>query len=114
MEANVEAKMVSQAPGRKETILQDNSISVKGLAQFTDSLPRVVQEIGSLGELEKWLRSQRGVQSISTSDYLVKTEPPLRELTVSFKLDDGSTVTRVMDIRIRRDGHLELAEVHEP
>lgn len=94
--------------------MQGNSISVKDLAQVIDSLPRVVQESGSLRELERRLSSQRGVQSVSTSDYLVKTEPPLRELTVGFMLDDGSTVTKVMDIRVHRGGSLELAGVHEP
>ncbi len=85
-----------------------------GVAELTESLPRVVREAGSLEQLEWWLGVQRGVRSVTRSDYLVKTEPPLQELTVRFALDDGSTVEAVIDIRIRRDGKLELVGVHEP
>jgi hypothetical protein len=84
------------------------------VAELTESLPRVVREAGSLEQLEWWLGVQRGVRSVTRSDYLVKTEPPLQELTVRFALDDGSTVEAVIDIRIRRDGKLELVGVHEP
>jgi hypothetical protein len=85
-----------------------------GVTALTESLPRAVREAGSLEQLEWWLGVQRGVRSVTRSDYLVKTEPPMQELTVRFALDDGSTVEAVIDIRIRRDGSLELAGFHEP
>jgi hypothetical protein len=91
-----------------------DTISIKELAELTETLADVIQHIGSLEELEEWLRSQHCVDSVRTADYLIKTEPPQKELLVTFKMHDGSTVTKAIDIILYPDKALGLGGVHEP
>ncbi|MDL5503507.1 MAG: hypothetical protein QSU88_09850, partial [Candidatus Methanoperedens sp.] len=74
----------------------------------------IIQRTGSLEELEGWLRSKRYVKYIRTTDYLIKTNPPLKELFVTFKIDGGSTVTKVIDVILYPNKTFGLAKVHEP
>jgi hypothetical protein len=108
-----ELELQPTAEGRSSTMCGD-TISAEDLAELTGTLADVVQRIGSLEELEDWLRSQHCVESVRTADYLIKTEPPQNELLVTFKMDDSSTVTKVIDIILYRDQTLGLGEVHEP
>jgi hypothetical protein len=108
-----ELELQPTAEGRSSTMCGD-TISAEDLAELTGTLADVVQRIGSLEELEDWLRSQHCVESVRTADYLIKTEPPQKELLVTFKMDDSSTVTKVIDIILDRDQTLGLGEVHEP
>ncbi|GEM_PF-638905 len=91
-----------------------DTISVKDLAKLTETLTDIIQRIRSLEELEGWLRSQHCVKSVRTADYLIKTMPPRKELLVAFKMDDGSTITKVIDIILYPNHTLGLAGVHEP
>jgi len=91
-----------------------DTISAKELAKLTETLADVMQQIRSLEELEDWLRSQHCVESVKTADYLIKTEPPQKELLVTFKMDDGSTLTKVIDIILYPDQTLGLGGLHEP
>jgi len=91
-----------------------DTISAEDLAELTETLADVIQGIGSLEELEGWLSSQHCVESVRTGDYLIKTEPPQKELLVIFKMDDGSTVTKVIDVILYRDQTLGLGGLHEP
>jgi len=90
------------------------TISAEELATLADTMSTVVLRIASLEELEGWLRSQRCVESIGTSDYLIKTEPPRKEMLVTFKMDDGSSVTKVVDITLYPDESFGLAGLHDP
>jgi len=103
----------STAGGRSSTMCGD-TISAEDLAELTETLADVIQGIGSLEELEGWLSSQHCVESVRTGDYLIKTEPPQKELLVIFKMDDGSTVTKVIDVILYRDQTLGLGGLHEP
>jgi hypothetical protein len=47
------------------------------------------------------------------SDYLVKTEPPLREFVVVLRRTDGAEETQVVDIRIGHDGTMSVEGVHD-
>jgi hypothetical protein len=92
----------------------DSSISAKGLEMFTKTLSDVLRRVDSLESLESWLKSQPCVVSVSTADHLIKTEPPRKEVSVTFKMDDGSTVTNVIDVILYPDQTFGLAGVHEP
>ena len=100
--------------GGKISIMGDDTISAKDLAKLIETLADIIQQTGSLEELEGWLRSQHYIKSIRTADYLIKTNPPRKELLVTFKMDNGSTVTKVIDITLYPNQTLGLAEVHEP
>ena len=91
-----------------------DTISAEELAELTEILADVLDGIQSPEEFESWLKSQHCVKSVRMGDYIIKTEPPQKELSVIFKMDDGSTVTKVIDIILRRDQTLGLGEVHEP
>ena len=90
----------------------DSSISAKGLEKFTKTLRDKLSVIDTLDTLESWLNSQPCVLSVITADHLIKTEPPQREVSVTFKMDDGSTVTNVFDVIIFPNQTLGLAGVH--
>jgi hypothetical protein len=106
-------ELPSTAGGRSSTMCGD-TISAEGLEELTGTLADVLDGIRSPEEFERWLKSQPCVESVRTGNYLVKTEPPRMELSVVFKMDDGSTITKVIDIILYRDGTLGLGEVHEP
>ena len=108
-----EPELQSTAEGRSSAMCGD-TISPEDLAELRGPLADIVQRMGSLEELEDWLRSQHCVESVRTADYLIKTEPPQKELLVTFKMDDSSTVTKVVDIILYRDQTLGLGKVHEP
>ncbi|MGD9029213.1 MAG: hypothetical protein PVG25_05330 [Anaerolineae bacterium] len=91
-----------------------DTISSDDLAEMTEALAEHVERMGSLEELEEWLRSQPCVQSVEVADYVIKTRPPQKELFTTFKMDDSSTVTRVLDIILYPDERLGLAGLHEP
>lgn len=91
-----------------------DTISAKDLAKLGKSLANVMQQTKSLEELENWLRSQRFVKSVRLSNYIIKTEPPQKELLVVFKMDDGSSITKVIDVKLHHDQILELAGFHDP
>lgn len=92
----------------------DSSISARDLETFTKTLGDILRRIGSLEDLESWLKSQPCVLFVGTADYLIKTEPPRKEVSVTFKMDDGSTVTNVIDVILYPDQTFGLAGVHEP
>ncbi len=92
----------------------DSGISASDLEMFIKRLADTFRDMGSLEDIEKWLESQPCVISVSTADYLIKTAPPQKEISVTFKVDDGSFITKVIDVILYPDQRLGLAGVHEP
>jgi hypothetical protein len=90
------------------------TISAEALARLRESLAGVVERVGSVEELERWLRAQPCIEAVRVVDALIKVEPPQREFVVSFRRDDGATVTKVIDVVLHPDRTLGLAGVHEP
>lgn len=91
-----------------------SSISAKDLETFIKSLDDVLRRIDSLENFEDWLKSQPCVVSVCIAEYLIKTEPPRKEVSITFKMDTGSTVMKVIDIILYPDQTFGLAGVHEP
>ena len=91
----------------------DSSISADILEKFAQTLSDILRRIDSLENFENWLKSQPCVVSVSTADHLIKTEPPRKEVSVIFKMDDGSTFTKVVDVILYPDQTFGLAGVHE-
>ena len=100
--------------GERSNIMCGDTISAEELAKLAETLADVVQGTKSLEELERWFRSQPCIESFRTENYLIETEPPQKELLVTFKMDDGSTATRVIDIILYPDQTFGLAGVYEP
>jgi hypothetical protein len=91
-----------------------DTISTKEMAKLTETLTNVVQATGSLEALERWFRSQPCIESVNTAKYLIETEPPQKEFLVTFRMDDGLTATKIIDIILYPDQTLGLAGVQEP
>jgi hypothetical protein len=93
--------------------MSDSTISAKELEVIIKTLDNVLRRASSLEDFESWLRSQPGVMSVGTADWLIKTEPPQKEVSVVFKMDDGSTFTSVIDVILYPDQTFGFAGVHE-
>jgi len=89
-------------------------ISEKDIAGFTELLADVVARTNSIEALEAWLTSRPYIESVKKVDYLIKTEPPQKELHVGFKTDNGSTVLKVLDIVLYPDQTFRLAGLQDP
>lgn len=94
--------------------MSGDTISVEDFNGLSKSLADVVARMKSMEELEAWLKSRPYIESVNKADYLIKTEPPQKELHVRFKMDDGSTVVKVIDILLYPDQTFELAGLHDP
>jgi hypothetical protein len=92
--------------------MSDSTISVKELEVIIRSLGDVLRSAGSLEDFENWLKSQRGVKSVGTAEWLIKTEPPKKEVSVVFRMDDGSTTTSVIDVILYPDQTFGFAGIH--
>jgi hypothetical protein len=73
---------------------------------------RAVEEAASrsrdIDELAAVIRSLPGVQSVEVGDYLVKTEPPMRELAIQYR-----TTQVIADITLHHDGTLTVRSLHD-
>lgn len=77
-------------------------------------LPTVVEQVSSLEELDSWLKSQEGVQSVRLENFLMKSNPPQQEFRVEFKSKNGSTITKLIDVFVLPNGRLRLSAVRNP
>jgi hypothetical protein len=68
------------------------------LEVFQQNLAAVVDSARSLDEIQAWLNSQQSIESVRLGDYLLKSNPPQRDLIVQFKAVDGSIVNKVATI----------------
>jgi hypothetical protein len=62
------------------------------------SLAATINNARSLDEIEAWLLSQQCVKSVRLADYLLKSNPPQRDFFVEFRMEDGSTVKKIVNI----------------
>jgi hypothetical protein len=92
----------------------DSGISASDLEKFINMLDDIFRRMGSLEDIEKWFKSQPCVILVDTADHLIKTAPPRKEISVTFKMDDGSIVKKVIDVILHPDQTFGLAGVHEP
>jgi hypothetical protein len=74
------------------------SLSTGDFETFQKTLAAAVDSARSLDEIEAWLKSQQGVKSVQLADYLLKSNPPQRDFIVEFRMQDGSTVKKIVNI----------------
>jgi hypothetical protein len=65
---------------------------------FKNSLAAAVHRARSLDEIEAWLKSQQGVTSVQLASYLLKSNPPQRDFILVYRMEDGSTLRKVVNI----------------
>ena len=74
------------------------SFSTVEINAFEKALTTVIISAQSLDEIEAWLKSQQCVKSVQLASYLLKSNPPQRDFIVEFRMQDGSTVKKIVNI----------------
>jgi hypothetical protein len=95
-------------------IMAADHLPLEDAAALEAALTRAASQSDSVEAFAEWLRAQPAVEAVATAPHLVKTEPPQREITARFRLRDGSTVTRTIDITVHPDRSLAFRRIHEP
>lgn len=62
------------------------------------TLATVINSAQSLDEIEAWLKSRQCVKSVQLAGYLLKSNPPQRDFIIEFRMEDGSTVKKIVNI----------------
>ena len=78
--------------------MSDESLSTADLEAFQANLATAISRARSLDDIKAYLKSQRRVQSVELADYLLKSNPPQRDLIVEFSMQDGSTIRKIVNI----------------
>lgn len=94
--------------------MRERSISINDFDKLKETLSKVVEKVSSLEEFETWLKSQEYIQSVSLQNFLIKTNPPQKEFIVEFKINDGSTRAKAIDIFVLENGRFRFSRFHEP
>jgi hypothetical protein len=90
------------------------SVSSGGLEALKESLATAIGSARSLNEIEAWLKSQPGVQSVELTDYLLKSNPPQRDFIVSFKRADGSMVKKIVNVFDSGNRQFQFHKLRDP
>lgn len=75
---------------------------------FLQALEEITRQSRDIEELAALLRELPGVHSVEVRDYLVKTEPPIRELAIEYQ-----TMRFIADITLHADGSLSIRGMHQ-
>lgn len=74
------------------------SLSTVDFQAFQKTLAAAIANARSLDAIEAWLNSQQGVKSVQLADYVLKSNPPQRDFVVEFRMQDGSTIKKIINI----------------
>jgi hypothetical protein len=78
-----------------------------------EALVAAVARARSLDDIVGWLKSQPGVKSVEVAAYLLKSEPPQRDLMVECGTDDGSTATKILNVYDLGGGRFQFNELRD-
>jgi len=91
----------------------ERPLSANDFDLLVRSLADVVARATSLEELRQRLLSEPCVASVELEDYLIKTNPPQRQFRVEFKMDDGSTAVKAVDIYVQEGQRYRFRSLHD-
>jgi len=92
----------------------DDLLPAGDASALKTALAPAVERSGSVEAFADWLRSRQQVEAVDVSGYLVKTEPPQREVTVLMRTGGAGTARWSLDIAVQTDGSLCLRRIHPP
>ena len=78
--------------------MDKTSLSRSELERFADALVATVNGARTVREIEAWLASRPYVSAVQVGDYLLKSAPPQRHITVALRLDDGEIAVKVVNV----------------
>ena len=94
--------------------MREESSVGKSTKKNKKELTAVIERARSVHEIEAWLRSRECVRSVGLTDYLLKSNPPQRELIVEFNTRDGAVVTKIINIFDLGDGQFQFHGLRDP
>lgn len=77
------------------------------------ALSTAIDSARSLDEIEAWLKSQQCVTSVWLANYVLKSNPPQRDFIVAFRLQNGSTLTKIVNIFVLGNGKFRFHELRD-
>ncbi|MFC0666202.1 hypothetical protein ACFSKY_05415 [Azotobacter chroococcum] len=83
------------------------------LEALKNRLSPAINQARSLKEIESWIRSQPSVKSVELADHLLKSNPPQREFFVELKMEDGTTVKKIINIFELGNQRFKFHKLHE-
>lgn len=90
------------------------STLIRDVSEIENTLLIIVAQVSSLEELKTWLESQKCIQSVRLEDFLIKTNPPQRELIIECKDNNESVFTKIINIFVLNDGEFSLNQLRDP
>jgi hypothetical protein len=81
--------------------------------EFRAALSRAIARASSLADITSWLSAQPYVHSVRLEDFLMKSYPPQRRLTVVLRLPGSLETRRAIDVYTHDDERFELREIHD-
>ena len=76
----------------------DESLSTVDFEALEKTLATVINSARSLDEIKVGLKSLPGAKSVQLAGYLLKSNPPQRDFIMEFRIEDGSTVKKIVNI----------------
>lgn len=67
----------------------------------------------SLEEIEAWLISRPGVESVTLASYLLKSYPPQRDFHVACRMEDGSVSKKIVNVFDLGDQQLRFHQLRD-
>jgi hypothetical protein len=84
------------------------------LGWFTTTLANIIARARSLSDIETWLREQPFIASVTVADYLLKSNPPQREIFLEIKMTSGGTEKRILRILELDPARFQFHIMREP
>lgn len=81
------------------------------IAVLEGAIAAAVGGARSLGDIEQWLQSQRGVLSVDVAGHLLKSNPPQREFSVVLGGHGGRAVGRTVAVFDLGNGRFAFSEI---
>jgi hypothetical protein len=82
--------------------------------RWLTTLASITDEARSLDDIVRWLRAQPFVASIKAADYLLKSNPPQREISIEIRLISGGCWKGILKILELGPARFRLGSVREP
>lgn len=89
------------------------SLSTVNFEALEKTLATVIDNAQSLDEIEVWLQLQQCVKSVQLAGYLLKSNPPQRDFIMEFRMEDGSTVKKIVNIFDLGNQQFQFHELHD-
>jgi hypothetical protein len=90
-----------------------DSLSVDDFKNFQDLLALVIARAHSIGEIEAWLQSQERVKLVKVEAYLLKSNPPQREIIIEFESKHGKISRKTVSIFDIRGSEFKLNKIYD-